>query len=165
MFVCICVFKIYFLDTAGQTREFWDALQRVTHRGAAAGFRSAVCLLGAGNNQWYTSGLEMPARIHRNLWLYHRTIHSFIHIFNRSESQSLRKYWDYLSRCLQLLKSQIPCLSLQTVMEESQWRPHRQDHSETCTSWASSSPPFVEGCCSYSLSTVSSHKRYGSSVF
>lgn len=52
------------------------------------------------------------------------------------------------------------CPSLQTVMVGSQWRPLREDRSETCTSLASSSPPSVEEYCSYSLSTVLSHKRY-----
>ncbi|XP_045912874.1 macrophage colony-stimulating factor 1b isoform X5 [Micropterus dolomieu] len=46
-----------------------------------------------------------------------------------------------------------------TVMVGSQRRPRIGDQPETCTSLASSSPPSVEDCSSYLLSTVSSHKR------
>lgn len=154
-------FKVCCSESAtGQAREFWDALQRVYFRGPAEGFRSAVCLLGAGDDEWRTSRLEMPAGIHRNLWLYHRAIHRVNHTtFYRWESL-LQKICDEWWRCVEPLRRQNMCLFLQTVMVGTRWRPRREDQSETCTSLASSLSLSAEDCCSYSLSTVSSHKRY-----
>lgn len=100
----------------------------------------------------------MPARIHRSLWLHHRAIHRVTLTFYRWEPSG--KSCDELCRCVELLRSHLMCPFLQTVMVGSQWRPLRDDQSETCTSLASSSPPSAEDCCSYLLSTVSSHKRY-----
>lgn len=48
----------------------------------------------------------------------------------------------------------------QKVMGENQQRHHTETLSETCTSSASSSLLSAEDCCSFSLSTASSHKRY-----
>lgn len=45
-------------------------------------------------------------------------------------------------------------------MGENRQSRRTETPSQTCTSWASSSPPSAEGCCSSSLSTASSHKRY-----
>ena len=86
--------------------ESFETLYRgVSFRGAAEGFRGAVCLLGADHNQQRTSGLEMPARIHRNLWLYHRAIHRVTRTFYRWGNLNLTgKFCDELCRCLELLR-------------------------------------------------------------
>lgn len=73
---------------------------------------------------------------------------------------------DETLRCLrQLQRSQIVCPFLQTVMTEILCRALRENQSVTCTSWVSSSHLSVEDCCSFLLSTASSHTRYPSFCF
>lgn len=72
----------------------------------------------------------------------------------------LERFCDELCRCLEPLRSQIMCPFLQTVMIGTQRRRLKQDQLETCTSSGSSLHPSAEDCCSYWLSTVSSHTRY-----
>lgn len=72
---------------AGQAREFWDAVQRLPDRGAPESFRGALRLLGTGNEERRALGLEMPARVHGELWLHDRPVNRTIHrIFYRWKS-------------------------------------------------------------------------------
>lgn len=109
----------------------------------------------------YTETFGSTTELYTELYTESITQH-----FTGENLNFLGSFCDETLRCLRpLQRSQIMCPFLQTVMIEILCRPLRENQSVTCTSWVSSSHLSVEDCCSFLLSTVSSHTRYQSFCF